>query len=321
MTFDAGVRAVEEAALRELGAMSNWGRWGPDDERGTLNLVTPEVTQRAAGLVRTGRVYPLGNPIRPGAPAHGPAPRPVHFMSMDGGDWAITPDADTPDQKPVTDGLLLPGLHATMTHLDALCHMWTGDRLYNGFNERVVRSGGAQRLGIENVAGVVTRGLLLDVARLHGVEHLAGDDLVTAGDLERAAEAAGVAIEAGDAVLVRTGWRAVHARDPERYSILQPGLGPSAGLLLARRDVAMAGADNTAVQAWGGFRNPVPGDPRAGLTDLLHIPFLRNLGIHLLEMLDLDALAADGVTEFMLCLAPLLIEGGTASPVNPLAVA
>ncbi len=312
-------RTREENALAELNKLSSWGRWGAEDQLGALNLVTPDVVKKATTRVRRGEVIPLAGRISRFAPGLAGAPPSMHFMTRDGGDAAAAPD-ETPFQAAV-DALVINYIHGTGTHIDALCHMWVDHRMYNDFSGNYVRSSGAARLGIEHVEGVVTRGVLLDVAASRGVSALAADDLVSDADLIAAEKAAGVTIEPGDAVVVRTGWLTTFKGDPVAWSRLQPGLGPSAGLFLAKRDVCMVGCDNIAVEAWGGPpANLLPTDPRAGLTNCLHIPLLRNLGIYLLELLDLERLAKAGGREFMLTLAPLLIEGGTGSPVNPLAV-
>jgi kynurenine formamidase len=219
------------------------------------------------------------------------------------------------------DAIFFNYIHGTGTHLDALCHMWTRGEMYNGWSGNWVRSAGAMRLGIENVGGIATRGILLDVAGHRGMEILDPDDLITEDDLLECARSEGVDFASGDAVLVRTGWMATYASDPTGFSGMQPGLSASAGLLLARRDVCLVGADNAAVEAFPGSPAPNPDDPRHGLHSRLHVAFLRNLGIYLLEMLDLDRLAAERIYEFQFALAPLLIDGGSGSPVNPLAIA
>jgi kynurenine formamidase len=312
-------RPHEEAALVELGKLSNWGRWGADDQRGALNLVTPEVVKRATVTVQRGEVIPLAGRISRFAPGLAGAPPSMHFMTRDGGDAAAAPN-ESPFQAAV-DALVINYIHGTGTHIDALCHMWIDHRMYNDFSGNHVRSSGAAKLGIEQVEGIVTRAVLLDVAAVRGVAALQADDLVTDADLAAAEKATGVTVQSGDAVLVRTGWLSTFAGDAGAWSRLQPGLGPSAGLFLAKRDVCMVGSDNIAVEAWGGMPNSqLASDPRSGLTNCLHIPMLRNLGVYLLELLDLERVARAGRAEFMLTLAPLLIEGGTGSPVNPLAV-
>lgn len=309
----------EIAAYEELMARSNWGRWGGDDERGALHTVTPEAMRRGRDTVRTGRVYALGALVAdPASPRAEAVPVPQLFMLMDGGDWATGAGKRGGSAHYASDAISIQ-VHGATTHVDALCHSWQGDQLYNGFSSHTISSSGAMRLGIEKFGGLVTRGVLLDMAGFRGKDVLEPNDLITAEDVTDCAKAEGVTIAAGDAVLVRTGWCKSYAVDPTRYTRMQPGLGPSAGLFLAKRDIVLLGADNPSVQASSDY--PVR-DSRGStkrFTDL-HTPYLRNLGIYLLEMLALDELASDRVYEFLFCLAPLRIVGGTGSPVNPLAV-
>jgi kynurenine formamidase len=300
----------------------NWGRWGPGDQRGTLNLLTPDVVKAAVECVRDGRVLPLAMPIK--GSTSGPAaatvphlphrPLPQHFMSVDGGDYAA-------GSRPVGAGLCLSddaivlSPHGTTTHLDALCHVWAGEKLYNGHSAARVRSYGATRCGIDNVGAVVARGVLLDVAGHTGVSHLDGQDCISPDLLAACAEERGVDLRAGDVVLIRTGWPVVFSDDPQRYYQPQPGLSFPAGRWLAERDIAVIGADNAAIAGLdeaGRFAEPLEED--------LHLLFLWRHGIHMLEMLWLEELAVAGRAEFLFVLAPLAVSGGTASPVTPLAV-
>ena len=313
----------ERGAAEELGKMTNWNRWGKEDERGALNFVTPEAIRRGVTSVKQGKVYPLGLPVRENnVPLLEGRPAPIHLMAFDGGDFAAGAMADKPSQ--MAEDYVIIGTHGTTTHMDALCHIWEGHQMYNGFSGNFVRSYGATRLGIENVEGIITKGVLLDLAGYRGVDIMASDDLITEDDIRGCMESQGVNIESGDAVLVRTGWTNMFYQDQVAYSGLQPGVGPSAGLYLAQQGICAIGADNTAVNPYHGYNarypnRPLPDDPRASLGSL-HVPYLRNLGIYLLEMLTLEKLAHDKVYEFLLCVAPLLIKGGTASPINPLAV-
>ncbi|WP_238008358.1 cyclase family protein [Dactylosporangium sp. AC04546] len=297
---------------------NNWGRWGSDDERGTLNLLTPEVVLAALGSVRQGRVVSLALPIRGstssparlGVPHLPGRPLPQHFMSVDGGDYAAGTRPIGPGLC-VCDDALVVSPHGTTTHLDALCHMWTGDKLYNGHAASRVRSYGATRCGIDKAGGIVTRGVFLDVAARTGVPHLDGGARIGPDELA----ACGVDVRPGDAVVIRTGWPLVHESDPSSYAHPQPGLSYEAGLWLAERDVALVAMDNAAIAALddhGRCTEPLEED--------LHLLFLWRHGIHLLEMLWLEELHTLGATDFLFTLAPLTIEGGTASPVNPLAV-
>jgi kynurenine formamidase len=318
------LRAKEVVAMDDLSTLRNWGRWGSADERGSLNLVTPEAVLRGITKVRKGKVYALGSHIRENrVPLLAGRPAPMHFMGLDGGDWAVGAGGDRHSQ--LAEDYLVIGTHGTSTHIDGLCHTWSEHKMYNGFSGDFVRSYGALRLGIENVEGLVTRGVLVDIAGYLGVDVLDADHLITADEVLGCLEAEDVGpLESGDAVLIRTGWSTVFAQDEARYSAMQPGVGPSAALMFARSEVCLVGCDNSAVNGFSGFNprypelQPAP-DWREGLTDL-HIPLLRNLGIYLLEMLDLEVLGAAKVHEFLLCIAPLLIKGGTGSPVNPLAV-
>ncbi|MEV5751374.1 cyclase family protein [Actinoallomurus sp. NPDC052308] len=297
---------------------SNWGRWGTDDERGALNLLTPEVVRAAAACVREGRPLSLSLPIRGATSSPAPTtvphlrgrPLPQHFMSVDAGDYAAGARPIGAGLRMADDAIVVTP-HGTTTHMDALCHMWTGDRLYNGHPAGRVRSYGATRCGIDKAGPVVGRGVLFDVPRLRRVRHLAAEDRVSAEDLA----ACGVEVRPGDIAVVRTGWPLTWQDSPEAYWAGQPGLSTDAGRWLAARDVAMVACDNAAI---GGLNERQLADE--DLDDDLHLIFLWRHGIHLAEMLWLEELAATGRTDFLFVAAPLAIEGGTASPINPLAV-
>ncbi|MFG1999475.1 cyclase family protein [Spirillospora sp. NPDC048911] len=301
-----------------LDESNNWGRWGADDERGALNLLTPEVLVAAAGCVREGRALSLSLPIRGATSSPAPTtvphlrgrPLPQHFMSVDGGDYAAGTRAIGAGLKMADDALVVTP-HGTTTHMDALCHMWSGNELYNGHPADRVRSYGAGRCGIDKAGPVVARGVLFDVPRLRGVERLAAEDRIGPDELE----ACGVEVRPGDVAVVRTGWPLTWQDGPDAYWAGQPGLSADGGRWLAERDVSMVASDNAAI---GGLNDRQLADE--GLADDLHMILLWRHGIHLVEMLWLEELAATGRTDFLLVVAPLRIEGGTASPVNPVAV-
>jgi kynurenine formamidase len=317
-------RELEAAAA--LASRSNWGRWGEQDQRGALNLVDVEAMRRGAALVKEGRLYRLGQDIRESrVPMMAGRPAPQHFMSFDGGDFAAgyrSSPAVGEDRRFAEDTVILP-VHGVTTHLDALCHLWQEDTMYNGFPGNAVRSYGAGKLGVERFEGLVTRGVMLDMAALAGADTLPPDFLITEDHVEACLDRQDITIEPGDAVLVRTGWPEVFKTDPERYVGLQPGVGASGGLMLADLGICLLGADNVAVNphnGFNGFANTFIQDDREKYRYDLHVPYLRNLGIYLLELVDLATLARDRVYEFQFVLAPLMIKGGTGSPVNPLAV-
>lgn len=282
---------------------NNWGRFGPEDQRGTLNLLTPDVVLRALGAARTGQVLSLSMPVK-GGPRLAGRPAPQHFMSVDGGDYAAGARPVGPGLR-MADDVLIVSAHGTTTHMDALCHMWSGEEIYNGHPAARVRSHGAARCGIERVGGVVARGVFYDVAGYFGVDHLPADHRITAETLADIAEP-----EPGDAVVIRTGWPTAWDSSPG-----QPGLSADAGRWLARHDVSLVACDNAAIE--GLNENQLSDED---LDDDLHLILLHRHGIHLVEMLWLEELAAAGRTDFVFVAAPLRIQGGTGSAVNPLAI-
>jgi kynurenine formamidase len=288
----------------------NWGRWGTEDERGALNLVTAERVLEALRLPARGRLYSLGQPIQGrGVPMVSDRPPPIHLFRVDGGDYA-TGAPDSNGCRSAEDYLIM-GMHGHTTHLDALGHVWSGEELYNGFPDATVRSTGMRRCGIDKAGPIATRGVLLDLAAWKEVDHLEAGETVSAADLDQCALAQGVDVGAGDAVLLRTGWSLVYASDPASYERAWPGIGLEAASWLAARDVVLVGADNPAVET-----RPFP----EGTTAPVHQLLLRDHGIYLLELLDLEALAADAAHEFLFLTLPLRVRGATASPVNPVAI-
>src|SRR3954451_24301081 len=192
-----------------MSASGNWGRWGPDDERGAANLLTPEAVRAAVGAAQDGRVLALGLPIR--GSTSGPAaqrvphlagrPLPQHYMSVDGGDYAAGARRIKGEMAVADDALILSP-HGTTTHIDALAHMWGEDVLYNGHPAARVRSYGATRCGIDKAGPIVARGVLLDVAAHAGVARRSPDVRIGGDLLGEVAAAAGVEVGPGDVVLV-----------------------------------------------------------------------------------------------------------------------
>jgi len=198
------------------------------------------------------------------------------------------------------------------THIDALCHIWYDDKLYNGFETAEhMTSHGVTRNSIDNVPFLVGRGVLLDVAGWKGVEHLELAEPITAGDLDACAAAQGVEIRAGDILLIRTGWINLLTVDRKLFDTGEPGIDQSTLPWLKEHDVAAVGADNLAVEVL----DSIPPD------DLpIHRIGIRDLGLYLMELLDLNALAEDRAYESFIVIAPLQITGGAGSPVNPVAI-
>jgi kynurenine formamidase len=313
----------------------NWGRWGNADELGTLNLITAEKVQEAAGLVKRGTVFPLGVDFGSSGPqgAFKFRQNPVHVMTVDGGDantlaeygskWVQNPLANEVnevfDMGPArfNDDLIVMPLQAA-TQWDALSHVYYEDKLYNGFPASSVTSLGAFHCGIDKVdgKGITSRGVLLDIVRLRGVETFCEiGDPITPDELDDAARSQGVTVSSGDIVLVRTGWWA-------RFLETGDGAEPGAGLdwtcasWLHDHEVAAVAADNLMVE------NPTSGVE--GVFMPMHMLCLRDMGLMLGEYWDLNALAADcaadGVYEFQLIAPPLRVTGAVGSPVNPIAI-
>jgi kynurenine formamidase len=329
MTENVPVPEELRAAARSV---SNWGRWGPDDELGTLNHITPAAIVAAATLVRRGAVFSLSVPFDAMGPqgAHGSRRNPIHLMSLDGGDQDLTerlgePAGEAEQQVSAlwrgpmrfNDDYIMMPLQAA-TQWDALAHVYYEDRLYNDQPAGTVTSFGAARNGIDKVAAqgmVVGRGVLLDVAAHRGVSHLEAGAVIGPDELTDTAAAQGVEVGAGDTVIVRTGWWR-HFRSTGGSGAGGPGVSWRCAEWLHERRVAAIASDNLALET---STKEFP-----GVTLPLHMLALRDMGMLLGEMWDLEALARDcaedGVHEFLLVAQPLLITGAVGSPINPLAI-
>ena len=302
--------------VREIAArVSNWGRWGPEDERGTLNFITPETVRRAAACVMRGEVFALGLPFGADGPQIGQGGRvnPIHLMSAIDGRLGADPEAP----RYADDFITMPLQCATQW--DSLAHVWYDGRLYNGFPATTVGATGAARNGIDKIgAGIVGRGVLLDVARARGVERLRAGEVISPDDLEAAERAEGVRAGRGDVLLIRTGHLGVFLVDGNRegYMRVMPGLGIASVPWLHAREVAAVASDTSAVEVIP-FEDPTLPLP-------VHALCIRDMGLTLGEMFVLDTLAEDcardGVWEFLFSAPPLRVTGGTGSPLNPLAV-
>jgi kynurenine formamidase len=285
-----------------------WGRWGADDERGAPNTIGAEQVKRAASLVRTGRILSLAQPMSPKTPVAGHRAPMQHFMMRDGGDYAAGAKLPAGGFQFAEDAIVVPLQFAT--HMDALCHAWYENKLYNGFASNTIRSTtGAGRCGIEKMGPMMTRGVLLDVCAVAGAPLKTGVS-VDASMLEKAAARGNVKLESGDAVVIRTGWNESMLKHPDYYDG-EPGIDVSAGQWLADRDVAVVGADNYAVEV-------LPFPP--GEVFPVHKLLMRGYGIPLMEGLIVDELAKSGASTFLFIVQPLPIVGGTGSPIAPIAV-
>jgi len=315
-------RAVSRDDLDAVAARyRTWGHWGPDDELGAANHVTPERVAAAAAEIRRGRGFSLALPMDNTGPMKGVNGRvnPQHLMLRDGGDMLADPQ-ETGDIRVTDDAVYFP-LQAS-TQWDALAHIMFGGEAYNGRGPASVTSAGARFNSVTNLRDrAVGRGVLLDVPRWLGRPWLEPGEVIQAEDLEECARAQEVTVGAGDFVLVRTGnlaqcralgdWGTYCGGDA-------PGLGLGAADFLCPRWVAGVATDTWGIEA-------IPYETEAaGIRAPLHVVLLVNAGVHIGEMWDLEALAADcaadGRWSFFLAAPPLTITGAVGSPVNPLAI-
>jgi kynurenine formamidase len=282
--------------------VSNWGRWGPEDELGTLNLITDQKRQEAAGLVQEGFAVSLARDVDKETAPDNPSPL-EHTLSWTENrvGWG-------------GDSYVIDYHGYSYSHLDALPHTGVQGQLYNGYSTETVTTDGAERLGIQVMnRGIFTRAVLIDLPRFRGVPFLEPGAAVTADELERWEESSGVTIEPGDVILIRTGRWTKRAQDgPWAAGRLLAGLHASAVTWIRERDPAAMGSD--------GVTDVLPSGVE-GHTHPLHQLALVGMGMPLFDNLDLDALAeaaaARGRTTFLFTASPVRFTGGLGSPVNP----
>jgi kynurenine formamidase len=288
-------------------SLSNWGRWGKDDQRGALNLITPQKRRQAAALVKEGVAISLARPAVKEPVDDSPAF--VHRM--------VALPKEGQEIASAADEYSVRYHGFTQTHLDGLCHLIYKGKMYNGFSQKELTAQGARKLGVENIKdGIFTRCVLIDMPRLLEVRYLDGKRAIYPEDLEAWERKAGVKVESGDALLIRTGrWARRDLEGP--WDILKGSAGLHASCLpwLKERDVAVVGSDlalDVLPSGVEGFELPV------------HWVCGVALGTPILDNCDLEKVSEAANTRkrwvFLLTVAPLAVEGGTGSPVNPLAL-
>ena len=290
--------------LEMVDELSNWGRWGANDELGTINLITPDKRREAAKLVKKGISVSMARDVETESAADNPKPF-EHTMLSDG---------QTLHAQWCSDNFSVSYHGFAHSHIDSLCHYVHEQTLYNGISAKVVTPDGARRLDIHNLKdGIFTRGILIDIPALKGLDYLEPGTAIYPEDLEAWEEKAGVRISSGDVVLIYTGrWARRESVGP--WSGSQAGLHATAARWLGKRDIAVLGSDGGSEVSPSGI---------AGVNSPVHLLMLHALGVHMLDNLDLEALS-DKASEFerwdfLLTVAPLAVPGGTGSPLNPIA--
>lgn len=315
-------RPIDAATVRAWGRRySNWGRWGKDDHRGTLNFITPARVLEACALPRRGLVVSCALPFDDQGPQSGLAGRhnPIHTMLADGGDSLAGAQDFLPGGFRYADDAVTMPLQCG-TQWDALAHVFYDGRMYNDRDVRLVTSRGALANSIDRIKdGVVGRGVLLDLPRHLRVPWLENGTPITPQQLDACAEAFGVTVEAGDIVLVRTGMmtRCLHEKSWKGYCAgPAPGLSVHCAGWIYEREIAAVATDTWGVEV-------IPNET-IDCFQPLHMISLRNTGLLLGEIFQLDALseacADDGNYAFLFTAPPLPITGAVGSPINPLAI-
>jgi kynurenine formamidase len=288
-----------------------WGRWGKQSDRGALNYITPERIVAAAGLVRNGVTVTLSLPLSTEARMDSPIPADHHMTMMpqtDGGSGSVHFAKDYVGADYHNEG---------HSHIDAFSHVAYEGLFYDGEPDTSVTEEGAQSGGIQVLAnGLVGRGVLLDVPRVRGVPWLEPGEHVYREDLEEAERAEGVRAGPGDILLVRTGYaRRVAEHPPWDTRTAKPGLHPTTTSFLAERSIAVLGSDGN---------NDTAPSTTEGIDFPIHVLALNAMGVHLLDYLQLEGLVrqceAERRWDFLFAAAPILVVGGTGSPLNPVAI-
>jgi kynurenine formamidase len=280
-------------------------RWGADDERGAANHQSASAVMKAARLIRTGETFELGRTLASDIPLFGTRRVEIHLKR--------TGPALGTNQRRSNEELVLTELGQVGTQFDMFPHQTIGDLTYNCVKtDDIATRGGFTRMGVDRVGMLFTRGVLIDVAAAKGVDMLPQGYEITVADLQAALDRQGVRLEAGDAVLIHTGWGKLWGVDNTRYNSGCPGIGAPAAEWLAKHDPMLLGADNFPVE--------VAPNPDKTLSLPVHQIALVVNGIFLLENMKLDELAAKQVYEFAFVVQPLKIKGGTGSTVAPVAI-
>ena len=280
-------------------------KWGAGDERGSANHMKPDSVLKAAKLIRTGEVVELGYVLSPTMPMSATRQFNIHTKRT-----FMNPQSN---RRGSNEEVLLSEIGQVGTQFDGFAHQTIEDKVYNCYKlDEISTRTGFTKVGIEKVGPLITRGVLIDVAGTKGVDMLPDTYEITVADLEAALQRQNQKLQPGDAVVIHTGWGKLWGKDNARYMRTGPGIGGRAAEWLAKQDPMLVGADNVPVEV-----NPNP-DKEVSLP--VHQIMLVVNGIHLLENMKLDELAAKRVHEFAFVMQPLKLQGFTGSTVAPIAI-
>jgi kynurenine formamidase len=303
------------AAFGVLGSASAWAqtdwcksKWGPNDEIGAANLLTPQLAAEAAKLVKTGKTYPLGFETNAGTAAY--APRTWGVTIVQPGQAGGVSLGGT---KTTYNDDIYMGWVGTGSQLDGLGHIGIDNVYYNcNKNSDFVQANGLKKLGIEKVPPFVTRGIVLDMTAYFGTDMVKEGTAFNRKEIDEQAQRQGITIKKGDVVLFHTGWQALEGKDNKRFLSGEPGLGKDGALYLASKEVIAIGADSWALEV-------IPFEKDVGVFEVHQILLARN-GIYILENMNTGPLVKDKAYEFMFVLGASRITGGVQAIINPVAI-
>lgn len=304
------------AAGRPASAQQGWtppepaarcpSRWGAADRRGAMNRQTPETVKRAAGLIRTGEIVELGQVLQMGMPLQATRQFHIHLKQI-----FMNPQAN---RRGSNEEVVIGELGQVGTQFDMFPHQTIGGQTYNCVDIASISSrNGFTEMGVETVGNIFTRGVLVDIAGLKGVPMLGDDYEITVADIEQALRRQNLDLAEADAVIFHTGWGRLWGKENARYLATNPGIGVAAAEWVIARGPILMGADVSTVEVSPSKTLPAASLPVHQIALVVH-------GVHLLENLKLDELAAKGRHEFAFNLEPLKLKGGTGSTVAPTAI-
>ena len=291
-------------------AQNDWckSKWGPNDEIGAANLLTPQLAADAAKLVKTGKTYALGFETSAGTAAY--APRTWSLTVVQPGQAGGISLGGT---KTTYNDDIYMGWVGTGSQIDGLGHIGIDNVYYNcNKNSDFVQANGLKKLGIEKLPPFVTRGIVLDMTAYYGTPMVKEGTAFNRKEIDEQAQKQGITIKKGDVVLFHTGWQALEGKDNKRFLAGEPGLGKEGALYLASKEVVAIGADQWALEV-------IPFEKDVGVFEVHQILLARN-GIYILENMNTGPLVADKAWEFMFVLGASRITGGVQAIINPVAV-